>query len=313
MNNRNRHMQYRKSIYRKRKIRTVLILSISIAVIVFALFLIIGTALHEKTDPKDTPKFEEQPQQTDASGLLPAPSVGAYPLPLLKDGSSFSERLKAVQKKASSVCINLNTENGTLLYRSDLLREISDISIAPDATSLSNTVSSIESNELYISSVLYVPAFENENDLIEDVELAIWSAVACDALRAGVGDVLIIAPSIETDDMQKLYSLADRIHAAVPNGIIGFALPESILLDEQKTATLDELSKHFNYMALDTTAFTDEDDPIEYVESKTANMQLDLMYYKMRVILPYSSDPQEQEKYIETVTRYNISSWQILP
>ena len=161
--------------------------------------------------------------------------------------------------------------------------------------------------------MLYVPAFENENDLVEDVELAIWSAVACDALRQGVGDVLIITPSIEIEDLPKIYSLADRVHAAVPNGVIGFALPATVLGNEQKTALLDELNQHFNYMALDTTTFTDEDDPFEYVERKTANMQLDLMYYKMRVILPFSYDSEEQAKYIEAVTKYNISSWQILP
>lgn len=313
MNNRNRHMQYRKSIYRKRKIRTILILSISIAVVVFALFLIIGTALHKKTETKDPFESENQTQKIEPTGLSPAPAVGAYPLPLLEDGSNFSDRLRAIPKSASAVCINLNEENGTLLYRSDLTREISDISVATDAGYISNAISNIESNDLYISSVLYVPAFENENDLVEDVELAIWSAIACEALRAGVGDVLIVAPSIEVDDMQKLYSFADRVHAAVPNGILGFALPDSVLLDGQKTAMLDELNKHFNYMALDTSSFTDQDDPIEYVENRTANMQLDIMYYKMRVILPLSSDSAEQEKYIETVTKYNISSWQILP
>jgi len=313
MNNRNRHMQYRKSIYRKRKIRTILILSVSVAVVIFALFLIIGTALHKKTEKKDTQSLEYQPQTQEPTGLAPTPSIGAYPLPLLQDGSNFSDRLRAIPQTASAVCINLNDENGTLLYRSDLMNEISTMPIATDAGSISTAISSIESNELYISSVLYVTSFENESDLVEDVTLAIWGAVACEALRAGVGDVLIVAPSIEVEDMQKIYSLADRVHAAVPEGVIGFALPSAVLIDEQKTALLDELNKHFNYMALDTTGFTDEDDPFEYVERKTASMQLDLMYYKMRVILPFSSDTAEQEKYIETVTKYNISNWQILP
>ena len=313
MNNRNRHMQYRKSIYRKRRIKTILILSISIVVIVFALFLIIGTALHKKTEKKDLLTSTPTTQTQEPTGLAPTPTIGAYALPLLEDGTNFSDRLRAIPQSASAVCINLNDKNGTLLYRSDLLHEISDISVAPDASSLESSVSSISSNDFYISSVLYITAFENGNDLLEDIDLAIWGAVACDALRQGVGDVLIVTPSVEIDDLPKLYALADRVHTAVPNGVIGFALPSAVLGDEQKTALLDELNKHFNYMALDTTEFTDEDDPFEYVERKTANMQLDLMYYKMRVILPFSSNVDEQQKYIEAVTKYNISNWQMLP
>ena len=313
MSNRNRHMQYRKSIYRRRKIRSVLILSISVAVVVFALFIIIGTALHNKTKPEETFDFGTQDQGKETTGLTPTSAIGAYPLPLLQEGSNFSDRLASVPPTASAVCINLNDEAGTLLYRSTLTQEISNLSVATDASDLSTYISSIESNDLYISSVLYVTAFQNENDLVEDVELSIWSAVACEALRAGIGDVLIVVPSLETGDVEKLYAFADRVHAAVPEGIVGVMLSDTILLDEQKTALLDEFNKHFNYMALDTTAFSSEDDPLEYVESKTAKMQLDLMYYKMRVILPQSDDSATQSKYIEIVERYNISSWQILP
>lgn len=313
MNNRNRHMQYRKSIYRKRRIRTILILSCSAAVIAFVLFIIIGTALHNKTQSKNTDIFEDQTYQKETSGLKNAQPIGAYALPLLQDGSNFSDRLRAIPETAGAVCINLNREDGTLLYSSELTQNISGISVAPDASGIASAVSSIDSNDLYISSVLYVPSFENENDLIEDIELSIWGAVACEALREGVGDVLIIAPSLEVEDMQKLYLLADRIHAAVPDSVIGFLLSDTILTDTQKTSLVDELNKHFNYLALDTSSFSAEDDPVEYIENRTSKMQLDLMYYKMRVLLPYSSDTVTQQKYIETVEKYNISSWQILP
>lgn len=313
MNNRNRHMQYRKSIYRKRRIRTILILSVSAVVAIFALFIIIGTALHQKTQPKSPHDSEEQTYKKDETGLTPAASVGGYALPLLEDGSNFSDRLQAIPQKANAVCINLNTEDGTLLYRSELSNEISNISIATDASHISNAISSISSNDMHITSVLFVPSFDGENDLVEDVELAIWSAVACEALRAGVDDVLIIAPNIEIDDLPKIHALADRVHSAVPESVIGFTLSDTILTDEQKTSLIAELNKHFNFLALDTTGYTQEDDPVEYIESKTAKMQLDLMYYKMRVLLPYSSDSATQEKYIEAVEKYNISSWQVLP
>ena len=52
MNNRNRHLNYRKNIYRKRRMGAVLIFSIVAVALIFALFLIIGTALHSKTKEK---------------------------------------------------------------------------------------------------------------------------------------------------------------------------------------------------------------------------------------------------------------------
>ena len=120
MSNRNRHMQYRKSIYRRRKMRTVLILSISVAVVVFALIIIIGTALHNKTNPKETSDFETESKEKETTGLASTSAIGAYPLPLLQEGSNFSDRLASVPPTASAVCINLNDEAGTLLYRSTL-------------------------------------------------------------------------------------------------------------------------------------------------------------------------------------------------
>ena len=313
MNNRNRHLNYRKNIYRKRRMGAVLIFSIVAVALIFALFLIIGTALHSKTkEPEATDKPLSDTVGTD-NKLPEAATVGAYSLPLLEDGSTFSTRLSNISSSANAVCINLNTRDGTLLFNSSLASELSHLKVHKDATSLSSAVASIERSGFYTSAVLYVPSFEESNDLLRDVDLATWGAIASEALRDGVGDVLIIANAMSATDVGRICALSDSIHSNVDGAMIGLAIPDSVLSDENGSTLIKELSLHFNYLSLDTTTYKTDEDPVSFIKSRVSTLLLEIMFYKMRVLLPRSSDTQVQQQYIDTVTTYNITSWQILP
>jgi hypothetical protein len=74
-----------------------------------------------------------------------------------------------------------------------------------------------------------------------------------------------------------------------------------------------ELAKAFNYLSLDTTNHKDDEDVTSYVEARISQFQAQLIYYKMRVLLPFSDNPEDMQKYIDTAKKYNISSWQIKP
>ena len=127
--------------------------------------------------------------------------------------------------------------------------------------------------------------------------------------------MLLITDKASAEDVDRLCALAERIHITEENAIIGLCLPSSIIEAEKSVSLIDKLSDAFDYLAFNATSLPIEKDGtlLESVESAIADMQLQLMYYKMRVILPFSSDTEEQQKYIESVTKYNISSWQILP
>ena len=313
MNNRNRHMQYRKSIYRKRRIRAAVISSAVAIILAFALFMIIGTALHSRNEQSP----ETEPQNTESTvtkNPLPSASlVSAYPLPLLKDGSKFSERLNSISEESNAVCINLNSPDGTLLYRSKLASELSNVSVHADASSLSSSLTAIERRGFHASALLYITAFDSENDLLTDVELATCGALACEALREGVGDILFMANSITVDDVEKICSFADNIHSTVDDAIIGLAIPDAILSDSSSAALIDKLSGHFNFLALDATSYKADEDPTIFIENKISSFQLELIYYKMRVLLPNPPDAEAQQKYIDATAKYNIQSWQMLP
>ena len=305
-------MQYRRSIYRKKRIKAILLIAAVSLVLLFVLFMVIGTALHKKTsDNKDKRPTPSGTEQSASNALTPAQSVGAHALPLLKDGSSFSERLSAIGEGANAVTVDLNSTDGTLKYLSSLASELSFLSQASDAQSLSGVISRIDDRELYLSALLYVPSFAEENDLLREVYLSAWCSVALEAIRAGADDCLLFPRGATADDVDRLCELALLIRRSEEEAIVGCVIPEDVLSAENSEVLIANLAKAFNFLTLDTTSYKEDVDA--YVEERISQMQMQLIYYKMRVLLPYSDDPTEQQKYVDTAKRYNITSWQIRP
>lgn len=314
MNNRSRHMQYRRSIYRKKRIKAILLIAAASLVLLFVIFMVIGTALHKKTSEDETDRPTPSGTEQSAQNTLPAAqSVGAYALPMLKDGSSFSERLTAIDGAASAVTIDLNSTDGTLKYLSSISGKLSFLSQATDAQSLSSVMSRIDDRELYASALLYVPSFSEENDLLRDVYLSAWCSIAVEAIRAGADDCLLFPRGATVEDVDRLCELAFLIRATEKDAIIGCVIPEDVLNAENSEVLISKLSKAFNFLTLDTTNYKEDVDIVAYVESRISQMQMQLIYYKMRVLLPFSEITEDQQKYIDTAKKYNITSWQIRP
>ena len=324
MSSRNRHMQYRRSIYRKRNVKAIVISLVVAFVIIFTLFMIIGTALHNETQEPEaqgradssTPSSTNQSSQQNGSHeitLAVPKTVTAYALPLLEDGTKFADRLAKIPPTATDVFINLSDTDGTLLFRSELAQEFSHIVVKSDASALSNSVTSIEREGYYITASLYVSAFSESNDLVREIELATKTAIACEALREGVGDLLLIAPSVDEEGIDRLCAMADNIHSTVEDSVVGIVIPSFVLEDENMISIVSKLSKHFNYLALDTTDYKSEDDATTHVNDRILTFQHYVLQYKMRLILPYSADAELQQQYIETAAKYNVVNWQIMP
>lgn len=306
--------RYKQSNHRKRRIRNIIIFSAIAAVLIFTVFMIAGLSLSEKTKPTEFGDDFEQ-KETKAEKIRTVQKVNAYPLPLLEDGSSFSSRLSATNSDATAVCVALNKPNGTLQYRSELASSLSYLTLEADASTLSRYTEELSDRDLYTTAVLYVPTFNDiDNELLADVELSIWGSIVCEAIREGVGDVLLIAPSASEDDVDKLCAIADRIHVTEKNAVVGLAIPQSVLDAEKSSTLIDTLSKSFDYLALDLTSPPeDETTVLNYIEETVSDMQLQLMYYEMRVLLPRGASSEELAKFTEIVTKYNIKSWQALP
>lgn len=314
MNNRSRHMQYRKSIYRKKRTRILLITVPICIALLFALFLIVGTLLHNKL-AKDADGNQSLPDDppTYINSPLSSSAVGAYPLALLEDGSTFSERLSALSADAKAVCIGLNDSDGNLLYRSSLTASISDIKTATDATSLSNSISALDRKGMYVSGSFIIDAFEEENKLLQGVKLSIASAVVCDAMSEGVNDVMLTVNNMTEESINALCSMADDIHESFENACIGIVLDESIIVSGERDSLIATLASHFDYLALNTASIKPDEDTLEHINSYINAMNYEIIRYGMRIVLPNSDDADSMNAYISAVKSHGISNWTFIP
>lgn len=305
--------RYKRSNRRKRRVKTIIIISVIAFIALFVIFLAVGLSLADKTKDYEVEGDDYELTETDSADKRKVQSVNAYPLPLLEDGSMFSSRLAGIKDGASAVCVSLNKPDGTLLYRSAIASSFSYLSVESDASSISGYVKSITDDELYTTATLFIPTFEEtQDDLKADVELSIWGSVVCESIRAGIGDVLLIANGADVDDLDKLCALAERIHITEKTAVIGLALPSSVYEAEKSVTIIDKLAKSFDYLAFDATKIDGEGTLLENAEAAISEMQLQLMYYKMRVLLPRCANTEELDKLAEIVTKHSITSWQAL-
>lgn len=304
--------RYKKRNLRQKRIKTVLIISLIAVIVLFIIFLAVGLSLSEKTKKNYEIEGDDfDYRETDGEQAQEVKNVNAYPLPLLEDNSSFASRLSAIKEDAKAVCISLNSPDGTLLYRSNIASSFTYLSVASDARNLSSYIEDIQDRGLHSAAILYIPTFaETKDDLKADVELAIWGSVVCEAIRGGVDDVLLIADDADEEDIEKLSALAERIHLTEENAIIGLCLPNSVFEAEKSVSIIDSLSKTFDYLAFDATDAEGDGTLIENTEAAIADMQLQLIYYKMRVILPRCDNTEELDKLAEIVKKYSVTSWQ---
>lgn len=315
MNNRPKHLQYRRNIYRKKRTKAIAVIVAVALVVVFILFLIIGNALHKKTstDNPNEPQGSDNATDSKTPSLPSAQAVGAYALPLLQDGSTFSSRLSAIPEDAEAVSINLNETDGTLCYKSDLASEFSFLKVASDASAISSAISTINGRDLYASALLNIPSFAVEDDLSREIYLTGWCAVAVEAIRAGADDCLIKTSSAGADEVEKLCALADLIHEIENEAILGIVIPDDVLTATNSEVLISKLSHSFNFLVLNATNAKEDEDIGVYIETKVAQMQMQLIYYRMRVLLPTADDSATMQSYIDSVKKYNAPSWQFLP
>lgn len=305
--------RYKKSNRRKRRIKSAIFISATVLIILFIIFLAVGLSLSEKKKGYDDNDLDFDREESDERETREVRSVNAYPLPLLEDGTSFSSRLAGIKEGATSVCVSLNDPDGTLLYRSAIASSFTYLAVKSDASSLSTYTSAISDDDLYATAILYIPTFdESTSDLISDVELSIWGSVACEAIRAGIGDVLLVAPEASEKDVERLCALAERIHITEESAIIGLCLPSSVLESEKSVSLIDQLAGTFDYLAFDATSIEGEGTLVENTEQAIADMQLQLMYYNMRVLLPRCGSTEELDTLADIVIKHSVNSWQAL-
>ncbi len=312
MNNRNRHIQYRKSVYRRRRIRTVLItVAILLAVLLLAFF-IIGNLLKKKTDER-TPISGADSSPSTAEHVVLS-DIRAYPVAIeTRDHTIFAARIHALAQKGDyAAAIPLNRTDGTLLYRSPAAIGLGKQEEGAYSVTIESAMASVSEQSTYICGIFYLTAFSESNDLLRSVELAKEAAILTEAFRGGLQDILLIAPAMTAEHTDEILRFTDDLRAMCPDRSIGLALSAKLLTAEQASSAVDRLYDKFDYFALNAADHGDRD-PVTYIQDTIYHT--DIQYYRlryhMRVLIPFSDDSSLQNTYIAALEENGIFNWMI--
>ena len=317
MNGRNRHMQYRRSVYRRRQIRLGLILSVVILAVLLLVFLIVGNLLFGKQEPDEEPDLQTNPPTTDNTDnkeKTPVASLRAKAVLLeTSDSSTFATRIRRLTDTgAVSASIPLNTADGKLLYRSAVGEKLGYPTNGTPSVRISSALGQID-NAFYLSGVFYLNAFSESDPLLRSVELSKAAAILGEALEQGMDDVLLIAPGMSADQVDELLRFAEDVRTLSPKAVLGLTLSDSILSHDTASALIDKLANGLDFLAMDATQYGTED-PAAYATATVndSNMMYNRLRYHMRVLLPACADEATRNSVIDAVEKNGVDSWQIL-
>ena len=311
MNGGSRHMQYRRRLQRKRRIRRILLTVGILLVLLLAGFLILGNLLAREEEPS-APETGSESGETP-SETLPA-AVKAYPVYFeTSDDSSLSSRLQALRgRSATDASILMNRTDGALLYSSALADSLGSGAVGY-STTVERAASLAKSHGVGLCGVWHLTAFSEKDPLIRSVRLSETATILADALSHGMTDILLMAPGLSPDSSEELLLLSENVHRLCPDGALGLCIPSSFFEAENSSVLVDDLVKGFDFLAVNATELQPEQAATERV-SAVASEHLDLLLrYQMRLLLPYSADEAEQAAIVAAAEQYSVKSWQILP
>lgn len=285
MNGRNRPMQYRRPLRRRRaRFPVILVIVGGVLLVLLTVLLIIGGRMHKKSQAFRETLPEEQ-TEVETPTTPETPSILAYPLASDSLSASLDE-LK--QNGASAASVALNNKSGESLC---------------SAATLSSLSARAKDQEIYLSGVFYLDALVETDDLARFARLSESCATLAEALRAGLSEVVLVVPaSPSAEHVEELVRMVDDLRTLVPDAVIGLSLPHGFLT-EANAETVDTLSQSFSLLATDLSQETDV----------SAAVDADLYYllrYSMRVLLPFGQDNEAQ---ISAVKEHGVENIQILP
>ncbi|MBO5938311.1 MAG: hypothetical protein J6Q82_02280 [Clostridia bacterium] len=272
---------------RRRQQITAILAVIGVTLLVLAtVFLIIGARMHKKS-------VALRETETTAESDLPipetptTPSVIAYPL---DKNSPYASLADLSEQGKSAASLALNEKDGISLYSPSTLQ-----AIATDA----------KTQGLYLSGVFYLTSLSEEDDLARFTKRSDECATLAEALRAGLDEVMLVAPSLSEKHVEELSDFLRDLRRLVPNATVGLSLPKDFLREEN-AATVDALAGEFSLLAVDLSEELSIDERVE------ADLYY-LLRYSMRVLLP---SPDIEERFgalMESVTSHGINNLQFLP
>lgn len=319
MNGKNRHNKYRKSVYRRRNVGVIILVTVICLSVVLTAFLLVGNLLHKQSEKRN----EALDSSTDTSNNIdlqdekvPVRNILGHPVLLeTQDSSVFSDRINALtQKGIYEASVPLNMSDGTLLFKSSIANKIG-YPVGEAKVTLDKAVQAAKSNKVYLSGIFYVTAFESSDPLVRSVELSRASAIIAEALRSGFDDVVVIAPKLTEAHIEEAIRFTDSIKSLTDGGTVGLCVSEDIFsLDDTQhlSQIISKLNSKIDFLAMDVSS-EDISDGYSVMGDKISSMQHYLLMYKMRVLLPNGETSDALSAIISEAESNGIKNMQILP
>lgn len=302
-----RPMNYRRSVYRRHRIRTVLIVVGISLLVLFLLFLWIGNLFSDKMEIPDD--GQTPPPTEDSTPVLPASAVRKIQAPLLSlrsgNAAAHDALTLAATNGQTALSLPLTDANGTLLYRSEVAERLS-MSMGTSSVEISSLCTAAEANGIYLCGSFTLKAAEEENPLDRSVYLSEAAAVIAEAFEYGVHDIVLRAPSMDRSNLSELIRLAEAVKSFSPNALLGLALPDD-LVAAPDASVIEQLAYAMDYLALDLSRYGEEE-PVSVAEFQTDAMLYYLLRYEMRVLVP----SEHQDAIVTKITEFNIKNWMTL-
>ena len=314
MINKGRNMRYRRSIYRKNGIHVYLLVAAAVLTAVVLLFVILGNALGNKAEKSESERNSNKSTES-ASNEHPIPrNVSAYPVPLSAEDSRLDSRISnAVSLGYADVCFDLDTENDTLLYMSDVAISLGYLSSDSELWKLENAVNLFDRHGLYTIGITHLSRMDTENDLDRQIAAGYYTARIAEAFRSGVDDVLIHSEELSTALHGELTEIANDVHRLCPDATIGISVTPQMLSGEDGGALVDLLWESFDYIAISLDHQPNEGETIpQMADRELGGMLYYLLRYNMRVLIP-STDTDTIAQTKTVLVENGVQNMLVLP
>ena len=305
-------MRYRRSIYRKNGIHVYLLIAAGVIIALLLLFVILGNALGNKAEQSESDRESRNTANSTEDTHATPRNVSAYPVPLSESSSRLDSRISsAVELGYTEVCFELDTENDTLLYMSDVAASLGYIPADSELWDLEDAIELFEERELYTIGITHLSRMNTEDDLKRQISSGYYTARIAEAFRCGVDDVLIHSEELSSDIHGELTVIADEVHRLCPDSTIGISITPQMLSEDNSDALVELLWKSFDYVAISLDHQPEDGETVaQMADRELGGMLYYLLRYNMRVLVPATDTIDE----IKTVLVENgVQNMLILP
>lgn len=305
---------YRVGTYRRRGWQNTVIIVLSIIVLLFTAFFIIGNRLNSKDDDNtaETKPSTADTQKTSVQSLHPDYFVNGYAISI--EGitqSEFSNAVRAVSLEGvNTISVNFTTRDGKPVYSSGVAQALGYQSEPSGLISASSVSSSANASGFFVSGYITVNSHKESDGKISSVRRSYEAAIACELIEKGVRDVIVRCDKLGTEDIDALESLGKDIRDINREARVGIALSKEILSSENSAVYVDKLKNVYSFICLDLST-TDDNDISKYVESSVSSNLLYILRDDIRILLPVTDD-ETLEELIKILAANNVSNWQVV-